>query len=399
MNSTLLQRFRQLPLRTQLFAGVLLAQMLLVTTLAYALLKSQHHFLREGALQQTGNLAASLAASATPWLMAKDVAGLQEVIESVGASPDVAYAMVLGRDGKVLAHTRPGLIGQYVSDPASSDALRAAPASLTIHSSDRLTDVMTAIRHETRVLGWARIGLNNRILNEGLQTGKQTAIIFFLFALALGAAINLLLWRTLSGGFTALLGGLERLQAGERHFRLEERGDNEIARLCRGFNTMLTSLEWNESDLERHARQLELERSRLGSILDGARLGTWEWRVQDGSIVFNERWAAMHGYTLAELQPTTLDTCTRLTHPDDLPRSQALLEAHFAGKTAFYECELRVRQRDGSWRWVLDRGQVISRSPDGLPDLMAGTYLDIGQRKADEAELLRYRDQLQLMHT
>lgn len=75
-----------------------------------------------------------------------------------------------------------------------------------------------------------------------------------------------------------------------------------------------------------------LERKRLASIIHGTNVGTWEWNVQTGETVFNERWAQIVGCTLAELSPVSIQTWRELCHPDDLKRSEELLEQHFSGQ-------------------------------------------------------------------
>lgn len=142
--------------------------------------------------------------------------------------------------------------------------------------------------------------------------------------------------------------------------------------------------------------RLESQRRTLRQIIDGTRLGTWEWDVKGGRTVFNERWAEIVGYSLAELEPTTIDTWARLVHPDDAPVSERLLAEHFAGKTEYYEFEGRMRRKDGSYVWILDRGKVTSRDGDGSPLMMFGTHQDITERKLmeDRVRELSVRDPL-----
>ena len=147
--------------------------------------------------------------------------------------------------------------------------------------------------------------------------------------------------------------------------------------------------------IARKRTEVALTRSREQFLLaiEGSDAGLWDWRVQTGEAIFNERWAAMIGYTLAELAPVSIDTWVKATHPDDLVRSNELLGEHFAGKTPEYECEVRVRHRDGHWVWVHDRGKVVEWDKDGNPARMTGTHLDITGRKQSE-EVLAYRTAL-----
>lgn len=135
-------------------------------------------------------------------------------------------------------------------------------------------------------------------------------------------------------------------------------------------------------------RELIFEQERLQNIIDGTRVGTWEWNIPTGETKFNEYWAAIVGYTLSELEPISIETWGKLVHPDDLAKSEALLKKHFSGELPYYECEARMRHRDGHWVWVLDRGKVSSRAADGSPLLMFGTHEDITDRKSNEAAMI-----------
>ena len=137
---------------------------------------------------------------------------------------------------------------------------------------------------------------------------------------------------------------------------------------------------------ERKRREIELERGRhkLQSTIDGTRAATWEWNVQTGETVFNEIWAEMLGYSLAELQPTNIDTWASFCHPDDLAGSKAALERHFARETDGYDAVFRMRHRYGHWLWVQDKGRVVSFTPEGKPLLMYGTHIDITALKQSQ---------------
>ncbi|OAN80719.1 hypothetical protein A8B78_10050 [Jannaschia sp. EhC01] len=56
---------------------------------------------------------------------------------------------------------------------------------------------------------------------------------------------------------------------------------------------------------------------RLEACLEGTNAGFWEWNVQAGATAFIERWAEIVGYSLAELEPISIDTWLSLARPDD----------------------------------------------------------------------------------
>lgn len=133
--------------------------------------------------------------------------------------------------------------------------------------------------------------------------------------------------------------------------------------------------------------EIKIKENNLQNIISGTNVGAWEWNVQTGETVFNERWANIIGYSHQEIEPTSIETWMQYIHPDDLEVSGALLAQHFSGKLDFYECEARMRHKNGDWVWILDRGKVISWNEDGKPLIMTGFHMDITARKLAEEEL------------
>jgi two-component system, cell cycle sensor histidine kinase and response regulator CckA len=144
---------------------------------------------------------------------------------------------------------------------------------------------------------------------------------------------------------------------------------------------------------ERKNAELTLleERRRLADIIRGTNVGTWEHDVTTGVSQISARWADILGYTLDELTPLTMDKWNELVHPDDLEKSNEVLRQHLSEGRDFYECELRMRHKDGHWVWILDRGRVHTFSEDGKPLLMSGTHQEITERKRAE-EALQQRE-------
>jgi PAS domain S-box-containing protein len=162
-------------------------------------------------------------------------------------------------------------------------------------------------------------------------------------------------------------------------------------RLQRGVDGEPPSFWVTFTDIDEHKRaegELQTREERLDRVIEGSGVGLWDWQVRTGETVFNERWAEIIGYTLAELLPVSIEKWRSLCHPDDLQRSDELLEQHFSGQTRIYQCEARMRHKDGHWVWVLDRGKVSERDPDGRPLRVTGSHLDISEGKRAEEALL-----------
>jgi PAS domain S-box-containing protein len=131
---------------------------------------------------------------------------------------------------------------------------------------------------------------------------------------------------------------------------------------------------------------------RLTLAIHGTDSGLWDWYVKTGEISFNECWAKIVGYTLEQLEPISIQTWINLCHPEDMKKSNMEMERHFSGETDFYECECRLKHKNGSWIWVLDRGKVVSWDEKGKPVRMTGTHLDITESKLNEIMVQAERD-------
>ncbi|MGS0754613.1 PAS domain S-box protein, partial [Roseateles sp. GG27B] len=143
--------------------------------------------------------------------------------------------------------------------------------------------------------------------------------------------------------------------------------------------------------LQRQAERALLdERRRLANIIDATDVGTWEWNVRSGELRANARYAELLGYRLDDpitAVPMLSSDWDEHIHPDDRQRSEHLMTQHFEQHSDRYVCEMRLLHGDGHWIWVIDRGQVMSRGPDGAPEWMFGSRQDISERKQQEAAL------------
>ena len=142
----------------------------------------------------------------------------------------------------------------------------------------------------------------------------------------------------------------------------------------------------------RMTADLASERQRLTNIVEGTNAGTWVWDVQTGELQVDERWAAMIGYDAQALHPVSIATWRDRVHPEDIFRVQMALGRHFSGELDHFECESRIRHRDGQWVWVLDRGKVSTWTTLGKPRLTAGTHMDISDRQAAQFALQASED-------
>lgn len=131
---------------------------------------------------------------------------------------------------------------------------------------------------------------------------------------------------------------------------------------------------------------LRQSEERLRLALEGADLGSWDWHVATGKAAFNERWAAMLGYPVEEIEPHWRAWESRV-HPEDWADVQETLARHLTGETPVFEKEHRLWHKSGTWVWILSKGKVIERDVSGKPVRMCGTHLDVTARRRLEEQL------------
>ncbi len=147
---------------------------------------------------------------------------------------------------------------------------------------------------------------------------------------------------------------------------------------------------------ERQLAQARIQASeeRLAFALDGAGYGVWDWDIAKGTVLYSDRWLEMHGFSREDI-PMRLEGWEKRVHPDDVPLIKAALQDYFSGRTDTFTVEHRALCKDGSWKWVLDRGSVVSRDANGKPLRMVCTHADVTLRRQHEEMLLQLNETLE----
>lgn len=134
----------------------------------------------------------------------------------------------------------------------------------------------------------------------------------------------------------------------------------------------------------RAERALRASEDRYARAARGTSDGLWDWNVATGADYLSPRWKELLGFGAAEL-PETVESFRSRIHPEDAPRVQAAVAAHFEARVP-YDVELRLRTKAGEYRWFRDRGEC-ERDAAGRPVRMAGAIQDISQRRELEEQL------------
>jgi PAS domain S-box-containing protein len=173
-----------------------------------------------------------------------------------------------------------------------------------------------------------------------------------------------------------------------------------------GFITDISDRKQAEAELQQLNSELELRvaqrtealrqsEERWQLALDGSNEGIWDWDVKHGTVFFSKRWKQIRGFAEDEIGNSETEWSSRI-HPDDYDVVMAEFAKHFAGETEFLIMEYRVCCKDGSYKWILDRGRGL-RDPSGEVVRMVGSETDISDRKIYEAQLLQQAEQQSLL--
>ena len=242
-------------------------------------------------------------------------------------------------------------------------------------------------------------GIDYGILRLKFDTQAVAAALWSLSLLAIGGGVSCLIIGLIAirTALTRWLGGLVKLR--EAVELLGTQATNSAPLVLANAPAEIQSLvemvnRTSSLVREREATRVALHNSeeRWHLAVSGANDGIWDWEPDSGKVYFSERWKTMLGYSGDEIGSTVEEWISRI-HPDDLERTMAEVQKHLRGETAFYECEHRLRCKNGDYKWILDRGRA-QIDEDGQPLRVAGSHTDITERRNAEAVIRDRTEQL-----
>jgi PAS domain S-box-containing protein len=140
-----------------------------------------------------------------------------------------------------------------------------------------------------------------------------------------------------------------------------------------------------EEEQERRKLQLIDSQQRSEMASQAANVGFWDWILGTGEVRFSREWKGQLGYQPHEI-PDAFEEWEKRLHPDDHQGAVNAVKAFLANPSGAFESEFRLRHKDGSYRWILARGNIL-RDRTGKPCRMLGCHVDFTERRHLEAEL------------
>jgi PAS domain S-box-containing protein len=138
--------------------------------------------------------------------------------------------------------------------------------------------------------------------------------------------------------------------------------------------------------VEAGERALHESEERYALAMEGANEGYWDWDIATDRLFLSSKaktWAGLSGDR--DITTRTAWSAQIVIHPDDRPRVEAALTDHLEGRAPRYECEYRIHQPDGQWRWLFVRGRCL-RDSTGKPYRIVGSTSDVTAEKQAQTD-------------
>jgi len=175
-------------------------------------------------------------------------------------------------------------------------------------------------------------------------------------------------------------------KAGNYHWLL----DNQKVLNDKDGEKIIIGTWWDFTERKKSEEALFTSEDRYNRAISGTGAGLWDWDMVTNAVYFSPQWKKMLGYEDHEV-PNDFSGWRKLWHPDEVASNEKAVKDYLEGTSKVYEVEHRLLCKDGSWHWILTRGD-IEKDSSGKPIRWTGTNIDITERKQAEKELFAAKE-------
>lgn len=357
-------------LRGRLILSVALVHAVMMTLFVVDLTIRQRSIILEHQLDDASDLSQSLAVSAAGWIVARDISGLQELVEAQRRYPELIFAIVTDETGQILAHTDKTRTGQYLID--LTDEIRLTVTSKT----PALTDVAAPAMLGGRFVGWSRIGIGQKTAAKKLDEITAAGSLYALIAVIIGSLIAWSMGLRITRRLYTVENTISKVKAGNNSARCAIGGTDEAAMLAGEFNAMLDALAERETELGAAGKNLK-EAQRLAAI------GSWSWDAKTDAITWSEEYYRIYGFDPSRRPPGYEEHLKAYT-PESAARLDAAVKKNMQTGES-YEIDLELAGAEPR-RWITARSETVRNALGEITGLR-GTAQDITERKRAEQKV------------
>ncbi|GFZ75824.1 hypothetical protein GCM10011531_00290 [Aquaticitalea lipolytica] len=120
--------------------------------------------------------------------------------------------------------------------------------------------------------------------------------------------------------------------------------------------------------------------------LENSKIGIWDFNATTNKVYYSQESKNIIGFNNEDFGSDPNDWNNRV-HPDDKKKYFQDFKDHLNGINEIYVNEHRILCKDGTYKWILDKGKIIEFNPNGTPKRIIGTHTDITNLKLTESQL------------
>ncbi len=169
--------------------------------------------------------------------------------------------------------------------------------------------------------------------------------------------------------------------------KITKYGPNGEPLILSGVLQDITSIKLAEEKLRENTDVLEL-------AINVTDLVTWDFDIHTQKVIYSDKVTELWGYELGEMDNTISEWGEKM-HPEDAKYSVVLLNDFISGKRDDYNCEVRLKHKDGHYFWVKDMGKIVARDENGKPTRIFGAMMNIDKLISSQVELEKTLEELE----
>jgi len=379
---------RDAPLRIKILLASTVVQTILLVLLVSNSIRLMDNAIRANLEDSIGQNTSLLNALVAPYIDQSDFSPLQDTLGEFLANAEddgIAYIRFSDSAGNILLSV--GIPEMTALPPPDIDVDNGK------FDNDRpMIHVRRPLLLAHNEVGFLQFGISNRKLSSTRQSILSQSAFIAMAGILVTFVLLSVFGYALTKRLTRMVDVSQALAEGKPGHRLHDEGMDELARLARHFNTMVSALRQRIDDLQRTTERLKASDERYLMAIRGTNDGLWDWDIANDKVYYSSRFCEIIGHpvdtSVSDVSPLEAPTMlfTARLHPDEAATFHARMIEHLKGIHPQFMLEHRICHEDGRYRWIMTRG-VAWRNGNDRAIRMAGSISDIHLRKRVEQQL------------